>query len=159
MKKKCLICKKVYDGIKSQKFCSRACYYKEMSRKLQENPKKNPWYIHGKAPRIRVKERLRELRKEQKRKVMKAYGGRCVCCDETAIEFLSIDHIGGGGNKHRKSLGIRNIYPWLIKNKFPKGFRILCMNCNTSRGFYGYCPHESENQIRQRIMLWSEQNS
>lgn len=24
-------------------------------------------------------------------------------------------------------------------------YRVLCMNCNKSRGSYGYCPHEKEN--------------
>lgn len=30
----------------------------------------------------------------------------------------------------------------LKRNKFPKGYRILCHNCNLSKSFYGYCPHQ-----------------
>jgi len=65
----------------------------------------------------------------------------CACCSETHIEFLAIDHIGGGGNKHRKSENIKNLYRWLKKHNYPIGFRVLCMNCNFSIGAYGYCPH------------------
>jgi hypothetical protein len=63
----------------------------------------------------------------------------CSCCNESHIEFLTIDHIHGGGNKHRKQ--IYSLYPWLVRNKFPEGFRVLCYNCNLSLGKYGYCPH------------------
>ena len=31
---------------------------------------------------------------------------------------------------------------WMIKNNFPKGFQVLCHNCNLAKGFYGKCPHE-----------------
>lgn len=77
---------------------------------------------------------------------MKHYGGdtpSCECCNEQRYEFLTIDHINGGGGKHRKELGDRgqSVYAWIISNNFPEGFRVLCMNCNFSNGIYGYCPH------------------
>ena len=67
----------------------------------------------------------------------------CDCCGEKHIEFLSIDHIGGGGSKHRKTIKKEgsSLYGWLIKNNFPDGYRILCMNCNVSYGHTGTCPH------------------
>src|SRR5258708_2915854 len=37
--------------------------------------------------------------------VIAAYGGHCKCCNDAHNEFLSMDHIHGGGRKHRKSLG------------------------------------------------------
>lgn len=82
------------------------------------------------------------------------YGGvnpKCACCGESIYEFLSIDHINGGGNKHRKemrsgqtksSFGGATTYRWLINNKFPEGFQVLCHNCNLAKGYYGKCPHE-----------------
>lgn len=71
----------------------------------------------------------------------------CACCGEKHLEFLSIDHINGGGNKHRKEMVNQggsggNIYWWLIKNDFPPGFQVLCHNCNMAKGFYGHCPHQ-----------------
>lgn len=58
--------------------------------------------------------------------------GRMMCqnCDEDIIELLTIDHIEGGGNKHRKETGKANLYVWLRKNNYPQGFQILCYNCN-----------------------------
>lgn len=90
--------------------------------------------------------RRANLRKE----VILAYGSRCVCCGETHDEFLTIDHINGGGNAHRKTLANMSsatFYQWLKANNFPKdGFRCLCANCNFARGYKGYCPHERERQ-------------
>ena len=31
---------------------------------------------------------------------------------------------------------------WITKNNSPKGFQILCHNCNMAKGFYGKCPHQ-----------------
>ena len=67
----------------------------------------------------------------------------CNCCGEIELDFLSIDHIGGGGNEHRKKLGNLTIFEWLIKNDFPSGFQVLCMNCNWGRARnHGICPHK-----------------
>ena len=71
----------------------------------------------------------------------------CPSCKEERIEFLCIDHVNGGGTKHRKELGMggSTFYTWLIKNNFPDGYQVLCHNCNQSYGFMGYCPHQYEN--------------
>jgi len=70
----------------------------------------------------------------------------CFCCKETRLEFLSIDHINGGGNKHRKLLKEGAIHRHLKRNGFPEGYRVLYHNCNQSLGHYGYCPHQKEMQ-------------
>ncbi|HZD34901.1 MAG TPA: hypothetical protein VE130_06820, partial [Nitrososphaeraceae archaeon] len=72
--------------------------------------------------------------------VLEHYGGKCVCCGETTIEFLSMDHIDGGGNYHRRQMQ-KHIWNWLKSNDYPEGFQVLCYNCNLSKGFHGYCPH------------------
>lgn len=80
-----------------------------------------------------------------KMEVLCHYGGsppRCACCGESLIEFLSIDHITGGGNKARKRDG--NTYDYIRRNNFPLGYRVLCMNCNFAIGHFGYCPHQRE---------------
>jgi len=70
---------------------------------------------------------------------------KCACCGEWRLEFLTLDHIDGGGNQHRKSgMTGRKFYLWLKREGFPPGYRVLCMNCNCSIGFYGYCPHQKE---------------
>jgi hypothetical protein len=45
------------------------------------------------------------------------------------IKALSIDHINGGGGKHRKESNITHFYNWLKKNNYPTGFQTLCLNC------------------------------
>jgi hypothetical protein len=81
-------------------------------------------------------------------RILEHYGGEiphCECCGEKHKEFLTIDHIDGGGAEQRKD-GLRgqSFYLWLIRNNFPSRFRILCMNCNFALGMKGYCPHESQ---------------
>jgi hypothetical protein len=58
---------------------------------------------------------------------------------------LSIDHVEGGGNKHRLIVGYgTTFYEWLENEGFPKdGYRLLCLNCNAARTRNrGVCPHE-----------------
>lgn len=86
-------------------------------------------------------EKLRLKRIELRMEVLEKYGNKCNCCGEIEKEFLSIDHIDGGGSKHRREIK-HSIYGWLKSNKYPKGFQILCHNCNQAKGFYGICPHQ-----------------
>lgn len=74
------------------------------------------------------------------------YGWRCQCCGEKEPLFLSIDHVNGNGNEHRRSLGTKgsgaSFYKWLKDNSYPKEFQTLCMNCNHGRmRNKGICPH------------------
>lgn len=70
----------------------------------------------------------------------------CACCSENRYEFLSIDHINGGGNQHRKRLGSKYIYSWLVQSNFPYGYQVLCHNCNMAKAFYKICPHQLERE-------------
>ena len=45
------------------------------------------------------------------------------------IRALTIDHIHGGGHQHRLLIKNRGMYEWLIRNDFPPGYQVLCMNC------------------------------
>lgn len=81
--------------------------------------------------------------------VIIAYGGKCACCGEGTHEFLALDHTHGGGNEHRRKVlgyvtGGDKFYRWLREQGWPQDdFRLLCHNRNTSRAFYGRCPHEA----------------
>lgn len=85
-------------------------------------------------------------RQESKVIVFKHYGNcKCQCCGESDVRFLTIDHVNGGGSSHRLKLrkGGWNFCRWLIRNKFPTGYAILCFNCNCGRGANGgICPHK-----------------
>ncbi len=69
----------------------------------------------------------------------------CACCSENDLDKLSLDHINGGGTKHRKT-GIYNLSVWLVKNNFPPGFQVLCYNCNYCKGAYGECMHKTRTK-------------
>lgn len=125
------------------------------ANKPRGRPKKEKIPKPPRIPRAKIKKTESEERKQakytwykawhkrQKMEVLTHYGLRCACCGDTTIEFLSLDHIEGGGNKHRKSIGGgANLYRWIVKNNFPEGFQVLCFNCNLSKGFYGRCPHK-----------------
>lgn len=97
------------------------------------------------AARIeRVHEAQRERDAVTRQEVFAAYGGACVCCGENRWEFLTMDHVNGGGTAARKTDGSgAKFYAKLKKLGFPKdNFRLLCWNCNCSRGILGYCPHQ-----------------
>lgn len=88
-----------------------------------------------------------------KAEVFEQYGGRvCACCGEKKdIRFLHIDHTDGGGNQHRKSIGGHSggkFYRWLKRNGFPRGYQVLCADCNTAKGYYGECPHNEQREER-----------
>lgn len=88
-----------------------------------------------------IKRRSNARRRQE---ALDAYGHMCACCGETQDQFLSIDHINGGGLKHRTEIGSTSIFCWLKKNGYPEGFQTLCHNCNMAKGFYGVCPHNTE---------------
>ena len=113
--------------------------------------------------RARKNEVLRKSNLNLKLQAFDAYGGRiCSCknCPERAnpnVTFLTLNHIGGGGTKHRKEIGgSRNTgggvslagietYRWLRKRGYPKGFNVLCWNCQWGIHINkGVCPHEKQ---------------
>lgn len=79
-------------------------------------------------------------RERDKAKVLRHYCGEtphCSLCGIAEPAFLTVDHVHGGGLRHRKEEKINNLWRWLIRHRFPEGeFRILCMSCNMSLGFY-----------------------
>lgn len=70
---------------------------------------------------------------------IKMYGEKCVCCGESNYEFLTIEHKHGQVGKKKE--GSYRAYRNAIKEYLPDVYEILCMNCNFSKGKYGYCPH------------------
>jgi hypothetical protein len=78
------------------------------------------------------------------------YGGnppQCACCGIEDLDLLTLHHVDGAGNQHRKTLKRRGVgfYRRLVQLGFPKkpALQVLCWNCN--RGAYnngGMCPHK-----------------
>lgn len=129
----CGICGRL--AIENRSVC-QICKDKIAARKLNKNM--TPEAIEKRNKQAQERHRIRRFR------VIQHYGGKCQCCGEAEIRFLTIDHIGGKGvgANHRKRIGSGSaIAQWLITNNFPEGFQVLCFNCNCASGIYGVCPH------------------
>ena len=88
-----------------------------------------------------------ERNRRIKEKVFSQYGGCCACCGEKELVFLAIDHINGGGKAHMDKVGRgAAFWYWLRRNRYPKGFRVLCHNCNWAVAFGRICPHELKEE-------------
>lgn len=79
------------------------------------------------------------------------YGGRCAVCRESNPIFLTIDHIHGGGKKHRIAIGRIPIQRWLRQHGYPAGFQILCWNHNhlKHRSLVQSPPTDAARRIRE----------
>ncbi len=61
---------------------------------------------------------------------------KCALCDVSDHRVLTIDHMSGSGNAHRRALKITSgteFYSWLKRSGFPGGYRVLCFNHNSGR--------------------------
>ena len=123
-------------------------YYNDFMPYKNIEKRRQYYRDYHRANRERIIKRQRNYRVKLRLEVLSHYSNgelKCDCCGERQIEFLTIDHIKGDGAKHRKTIGATGgmkIYLWLRKQGYPKGYRVLCYNCNQSYGFYGYCPHK-----------------
>lgn len=118
-------------------FCAKV---RSDTKRCSECKRSRAWRTWGslesnRAARVK---RYSELRQ----RVIDGYGGVCQCCGETAIEFLAIDHVDGGGREERLRMSIHQIMVKIERENFPDDYRILCHNCNSAIGWYGYCPHQ-----------------
>lgn len=96
----------------------------------------------NKAAQRRANEKLR-------RSVLAAYGGKCSCCGEEEYRFLTLDHIKeGSGKTHRAGRNAASVYRELRDKEWPKGYRVLCWNCNCGRTANGgVCPHKMRRSV------------
>jgi hypothetical protein len=133
----------------------RKAYNKEHYQQHKEEIKaKNKAY--NQQPKVIERHKIyhhkyhKDAREQLKAKLISYYSqgkNECACCGEKHIEFLSINHLNGGGNKHIHNIGAGNFYRWLKNNNFPNGYNVLCMNCNFALGHAGYCPHDKDRQV------------
>lgn len=129
--------------IENRRAYQRAYYQRN---KEKENAKSRRYYHnHREAILAQVKEHAlrnaenkrtyaKDRRDSERLAVLKHYGGgqiACAVCGESRLPCLSIDHINGGGTKHREVINRKGsgFYSWLKKQNFPVGYQTLCMNC------------------------------
>ena len=91
----------------------------------------------------KVSERSRLRRKKIRQGVVEMYGGSCEECGEDHPATLSLHHVNGDGNKHRRELGIKSqasITIWRhVYNAHKNGggvgyaLQLLCFNCHAKK--------------------------
>jgi len=134
---------------------------KAKARKYERTPKHKAWRKERRATEEyqfksrswRLKTRLKVLQYYSKQ-LSKSNIPCCRCCGESNSAFLAIDHIAGRKKMdsepelvklgYSSSLISGTLQRWIIVNNFPKGFQILCHNCNIAKGHSkdNKCPHE-----------------
>lgn len=105
--------------------------------------------------------RLRDQRNKSERRswerlrarVILAYGGRCSCCGERRVEFLTLEHVNRDGGEHRKMRGPRGCWKDAERLGFPKNYTILCMNCNWVERHGARCPHKVEAEQVSKLIV------
>lgn len=109
------------NGLKS--YCKHCCNL------IKKEARRNKNGYYATESKRRTPESRKRYRQRQKQRCMEHYASppKCQKCGFSDIRALSIDHINGGGRAHRQS--VKKIYRWLIRNNFPEGFQVLCMNC------------------------------
>lgn len=133
-------------------------YQKKWKEKNPERYKESrqKWLNENKEKRNRWQS---EYRKKKRIEALSHYSDgtpMCACCGELEKDFLTFDHIDGGGNKQRieitgsKTNGL-NLPLWLFHNKYPDGFQVLCHNCNCAKHKLGVCPHKLKGMIKEEI--------
>lgn len=105
----------------------------------------------------KIKERTKARERKIKIMILGYYSKgylRCANCRYNILEGLALDHIDGGGNKQRKELGISagiSFYRWIRENNFPKGYQVLCHNCNRIKHDYPEIYLEIGNEHKERF--------
>lgn len=68
---------------------------------------------------------------------------RCVCCRFADLDALGLDHIAGRKiHGHIKTLTSFRLYMQVTRDGYPRGFQVLCYNCNGVKSDNGKCPHQ-----------------
>lgn len=98
----------------------------------------------NKIPRLSRPHRWQKKRFE----AVKRLGNKCVCCNETRVEFLTLDHINSNGTVHRRSFKRQQNYlQWAATASLREVcavLQVLCWNCNMAKAIYKICPHQGQ---------------
>ena len=87
--------------------------------------------------------RQRDRRASYREQVIKKFSNgsmSCAKCGENRPYVLTVDHIHGGGKRHRKDIfsvtkNYTQVYSWLLKNGSLEDYQILCMNCQWEKRY------------------------
>lgn len=91
--------------------------------------------------KVRLQQNKLDEARKAKREGIIEYGGKCACCNETTVEFLTIDHVNGRDKLIPRATGQKEWLRLKWAGWPKKGIQLLCYNCNCAKGIYGTCPH------------------
>ncbi len=132
-----------YINKEKQREANRRWYkrHPEKAREKARNYQRRKWATRPEVAR----KYQRDYRSRVREKVLLAYGGKCACCGETNLKFLTFDHIDGGGTKERRLTGkMGSTFYLTLMRERRTDIQVLCFNCNCARYIYGKCPHEDK---------------
>ena len=132
---------------KKSGYCSqcKSCvsiYQKRWDSNNKEKRRKyvHQWYIRNRYRLLTDRKAIRKHSKYDKKRRAKIKSdviyhysnGTMKCkCGYSDIGALCLDHIKNDGAKDRRQrVAANRLYLWLIKNDYPKGYQVLCFNCN-----------------------------
>ncbi len=84
----------------------------------------------------------RRILANTKFKVMQRLGGKCITCDQTDLEVLTVHHVNHDGAEHRRTVsggyGSTKFYRWLLQTGDFTGLECRCFSCNDNEAFLRY---------------------
>lgn len=143
--------KKYQEGNKGEIKCRKHDYY---LRNKEDITQKVNYYIKNNRDKHNLYRKKSGIK--LKTEVFSHYCGgevKCKHCETNELYLLTIDHVNGGGNKHRKATGMKtgyNCYCWLKRNSFPDGFQVLCWNCQFIKRLKEMSPNDPTKRQLQK---------
>ncbi len=83
-------------------------------------------------------------REKSKLEGIEHYGGKCQCCGELNIKFLTLEHLNGRDKTKKQRRG-KDAWNQARIQGYPDIYTVLCFNCNCAKGIYGICPHKEKH--------------
>lgn len=134
----------------NKKLCRKCKVYKPYTSEFFHVQRSRDTGLHSTC-RECVNSGSKKYRERLRATVFKAYSNgdpKCICCGEQRFELLCLDHIDGGGTKEiNNSGGAIPLFFKLKKAGYPKGYQVLCHNCNNSKADLGLCVHVRESSF------------
>ena len=139
----CLICGQPVGEKRAKGMCQK-CYRKKYKADHVEQAREGQRRYYRRNPK-KFCERIKQRRYQRRMEMIETLGGKCACCGETEKMFLCLDHIKGNGRRdYEKKGGPHGVWRRAIAEGLPRDkYRILCWNCNSALGLYGFCPHSN----------------
>lgn len=120
----------------------RVCRNSDTKRKIYNTVYHREYYFKN-AESLKAKNKVNgaDLRLRIRVETLEHYGRICVCCGESDIWKLQLDHINNDGHFDRLirtgGKGGYRFYSALKKDSYPPGYQTLCANCNQRKQLLG----------------------